>query len=379
MAMPARRGQDVGEVVAGAVGHGDALERGVGRHLGAQVGQRPGAGPLLGLLGHLAVLELDHRLDVEQRAEQGAGPADAAAALEVLEPADHAVDAGAGDAVLGGGHQLVEAGAGGGLLGRGDDEQALAHGEREGVDDAHGHAGEGVGRRDGRGVGRPTPSTRWSGTARRRRPRRPPAGRRPGTQPGEGAAVSGRAPLPRQRSQNSAGVSWRRSSSSSSPKRMVSGTTMTLCSLTSWSVRSQALSVTMWTPGMHGVCHGGAGAEQAPRRFRGRAASGGAPAGAGGRPGRGRAGGAVRRRVVAPAQPDHHGAEGEPAGDDGADDPGEQPGDAGRPREVRHHQDDDAHRDEATTTRQSGAQVSRSARRPNHWWKTARASRAATV
>ena len=75
--------------------------------------------------------------------------------------------------------------------------------------------------------------------------------------PGEGAAVWGRSPLPRQRSQNSAGVSWRRSSSSSVPKRMVSGTTMTLCSLTSWSVRSQALSVTMWTPGMQGVLHGG--------------------------------------------------------------------------------------------------------------------------
>ena len=76
----------------------------------------------------------------EQRAEQGAGPADAPAALEVLEPAEHAVDAGAGDPVLGGGHQLVEAGAGRGLLGGGDDEQALAHGEREGVDDPHGHA-----------------------------------------------------------------------------------------------------------------------------------------------------------------------------------------------------------------------------------------------
>ncbi len=74
--------------------------------------------------------------------------------------------------------------------------------------------------------------------------------------PGEGAAVWGRSPLPRQRSQNSAEVSWRRSSNSSVPKRMVSGTTVTLCSLTSSSVRSQALSVTMWTPGMQGFCHG---------------------------------------------------------------------------------------------------------------------------
>ena len=63
-------------------------------------------------------------------------PADAPAALEELEAAQHAVDAGAGDAVLGGGHELVDPGAGGGLLGRRDHEQALAHGEREGVDDA---------------------------------------------------------------------------------------------------------------------------------------------------------------------------------------------------------------------------------------------------
>ena len=34
---------------------------------------------------------------------------------------------------------------------------------------------------------------------------------------------------------------------------------------------------------------------------------------------------------------------------------------------------------EAMTTRTSGAQVSRAARRPNHWWKTAKARRAATV
>ena len=34
---------------------------------------------------------------------------------------------------------------------------------------------------------------------------------------------------------------------------------------------------------------------------------------------------------------------------------------------------------EAMTTRTSGAQVSRSARRPNHWRKTASASSAATV
>jgi hypothetical protein len=129
-----------------------SLEGRVGPDLVTQVSQRLAPGPLLGFLGHLAVLELDHRLDVEQRAEQGSGAADPAAPLQVLEPAEHAVDAGARDAVLGGGHQLVQAGTGRGLLGGGDDEQPLAHGERVGVDDAHGDAGERVGRCLGRGV-----------------------------------------------------------------------------------------------------------------------------------------------------------------------------------------------------------------------------------
>ena len=222
--------------------------------------------------------------------------------------------------------------------------------------------------------------------------------------PGEGAAVAGRSPLPRQRSQNSAGVSWRRSSSSSSPKRMVSGTTMTLCSLTSWSVRSQALSVTMWTPGMQrslprcgagrpvrrgrGVVvvecgsrgvRGPPGRSARPRARwrrvqRGCDASGGArreegtdgshgalappglvvrpgrvgsrsgPSGSGRTAGRRARPGATGRpaRLVAPAQPDHDGAEGEAAGDHGADDTGQEAGDAGRRREVGHHEDHDA-------------------------------------
>src|ERR1700722_1408655 len=77
----AQAGQDVGEVVAGAVGHGQPFERRVGPDLVAQVGQRFAAGALLGLLGHLPVLELNHRLDVQQRTEQRPGPADAATPL----------------------------------------------------------------------------------------------------------------------------------------------------------------------------------------------------------------------------------------------------------------------------------------------------------
>ena len=90
---------------------------------------------------------------LRMRAEQGPGPADAPAALQVLEPAEHAVDPGRGDAVLGRGDELVDALAGGRVLGGGDDEQALAHGERVRVDDADGDAVERVGRGLGRGVG----------------------------------------------------------------------------------------------------------------------------------------------------------------------------------------------------------------------------------
>ena len=46
---------------------------GVGLDLVYEVGERLGPGPLLGLLGHLAVLELDDRLDVEERSRAGPG------------------------------------------------------------------------------------------------------------------------------------------------------------------------------------------------------------------------------------------------------------------------------------------------------------------
>jgi len=49
------------------------------------------------------------------------------------------------------------------------------------------------------------------------------------------------------------------------PERIDSGTTMTLCSLTSWSVRSQALSVT-YGRGHARVCHGGGATQEGARR-----------------------------------------------------------------------------------------------------------------
>ena len=238
--------------------------------------------------------------------------------------------------------------AGRGLLGGGDDEQALAHGQRVGVDDADRHRGERVGRGHGRAVG--ARDLRRDGQA----------------EDGVGAFVDGllvgglegargrggglgqsrpcRGSAPRTRP----GVSWRRSSSSSLPKRMVSGTTTTLCSLTSWSVRSQALSVTMWTPGMAGSLPRLAGHERARPGRHGPGVGSGAirddarrverdAAGRGG--GSGGGGGGGRRRAASWRRPSQitHGAEGEAARDDGADDPGEQPGGAGRSRQVGDH------------------------------------------
>ena len=106
-----------------------SFERGVAGHLGGQVGQRPRARPLLGLLGHLAVLDLDHRLDGEEGAQQGLGTADAATALEEVEPTQHAVDMDPAGPIQRGRGQGVETGAGRRLLGRGDHHEALAHGQ----------------------------------------------------------------------------------------------------------------------------------------------------------------------------------------------------------------------------------------------------------
>ena len=142
--------------------------------------------------------------------------------------------------------------------------------------------------------------------------------------PGEGAAVSGSAPLPWQRRQNSSGVSSRRSSNSSAPNRMVSGTTITSCCLTRSSVRSQALSVTIRTPGMGGVCH-----DEAASRRLGR--GGGPPDGGTPWPAAGAAvpGSAARR----PSTNDHGAVDRQP-GHDGARPPDRRgAGRAWRPRD----------------------------------------------
>ena len=65
--------------------------------------------------------------------------------------------------------------------------------------------------------------------------------------PGDGAAVSGRTGDAATRRQNSLGLRSRRSTNSSFPKRMVSGTTSMLRAFVSASARSQALSVTILT------------------------------------------------------------------------------------------------------------------------------------
>ena len=68
--------------------------------------------------------------------------------------------------------------------------------------------------------------------------------------PGDGADVSGSWSLPATRDQNSLVVSSTRSTSSSEPKRMLSGTMPMPSSASSSSGRSQALSVTRRMPDM---------------------------------------------------------------------------------------------------------------------------------
>ena len=59
------------------------------RHIGPDLGAcrpAPGTRPLLGLLGHHAVLDPDHRLDLEEGAQQRLGPADATARWRKSSP-----------------------------------------------------------------------------------------------------------------------------------------------------------------------------------------------------------------------------------------------------------------------------------------------------
>ena len=120
------------------------------------------------------------------------------------------------------------------------------------------------GRRQGRAVGARNP--RGEGEAQDALPlRRPPAGRPPRTSRGRGppsrAGLPGPTPVPEVIPARAAGGPR----APPSPKRMVSGTTMTLCLVTNPSVRSHALSVTIRTPGM-GELARGATAQQERRR-----------------------------------------------------------------------------------------------------------------
>ena len=159
--------------------------------------------------------------------------------------------------------------------------------------------------------------------------------------PGEGAAVSGRAPLPRQRSQNSAGA------------ELAAVLELLVAEADGQRHHDDVVLLDELVGQVAGAVGHDVDAGHAGSLPRGQPARAGrtAASGAAGGRRRGRRGGPTgrrrggRRRVVAAAQPDHDGAEGEPAGHDRADHPGEQPERAGRPREVRHHEHDDAHRD----------------------------------
>ena len=113
-------------------------------HLLRQVVEGPCSGALPGLLSDDAVLHGDDRLDGEHRPEQRPCAPDPSSSLEVVEGVDDADHPSPGHFLPGQGDELVQWEAEAGGVGGGQRQEPLAEGERPGVDDGHGHIGEGL-------------------------------------------------------------------------------------------------------------------------------------------------------------------------------------------------------------------------------------------
>ena len=148
--------------------------------------------------------------------------------------------------VAGGRRDLVERRAVGGQPGGGDGDHALAEGDRAGVDHPHRQSRR---PRRWRRVGRSASSPRAQPDRATTTMPVAPSAAQPAVrrleQPGRRCRGLGQDRRAAQRRQNSSGVRSRRSTNSSSPKRMVSGTISIPSSRAVSSGRSQALSVTM--------------------------------------------------------------------------------------------------------------------------------------
>src|ERR1700728_3018223 len=147
---PGEELEEDADVVRLPARHGQAFEGGVPLGLGRQVLERAAPRPLLGLLVDDAVADLDHGLDREHGSEQRPGLADPTTAHEVIERSQRAVDAGPAPRRLGRGAPRAQARAPRRCVGGRDRQQALAHGDRTGVEDGHldaaGRGGRGGGR-----------------------------------------------------------------------------------------------------------------------------------------------------------------------------------------------------------------------------------------
>ena len=127
-------GDEPVHVGAGRVQDRDTIHRADGQQLDELLAGLAVGANAFGRL-HAAILDLDDRLDGEQRADRGLGAADPAAALEVLERVEAEVDLQIGTATFEGGRDLARRRTAVRHLDTDLGEHALAHRRRRRVDD----------------------------------------------------------------------------------------------------------------------------------------------------------------------------------------------------------------------------------------------------
>ncbi len=125
------------DVVALGVQHGEVGDVAVFFHLLNEERERLRPGALAAALFHLALADVDDRLDGERRGDHRLRTADTAALFQVLQRVECSVHVDTTRQRVALGFDLVETGTGLGSLGAGARDDALAHRDAAAVDDAH--------------------------------------------------------------------------------------------------------------------------------------------------------------------------------------------------------------------------------------------------